>query len=141
MHVFYFQRSKTSTITISFVDFIVNCFEWDEDKSNIVHTEFIVNDKCKETDTSNEDMFEVIAYITTLKVMIQGKEYEMFGAKFFSKRLNLVNEYVTNTDSKQIEVDKLNLITLFHYMTTLFNHFLMIHLYQRCWMPLCYIFV
>jgi hypothetical protein len=28
------------------------------DKSNIVHTEFIVNDKCKETDTNNEDMFK-----------------------------------------------------------------------------------
>jgi hypothetical protein len=72
------------------------------DKSSIVYTEFIVNDKCKETNTSNEDMFKVIAYITTGKVMIQGKEYEMFGTKFFSKRLNLVNEYVTKTDSKQI---------------------------------------
>ena len=26
------------------------------DKSNIVHTEFIVNDKCKETDTNNENI-------------------------------------------------------------------------------------
>ena len=65
------------------------------DKSNIVHTEFIVNDKCKETDTSNQDMFKVFVYITTGKVMIQGKGYAIFGTKFFSKCLNLVNEYVT----------------------------------------------
>ena len=54
-----------------------------KDKSNIVHTEFIVNDKCKETDTSNEDMFKVIAYITTRKVMIQGKGYDIFGTMIF----------------------------------------------------------
>ena len=65
------------------------------DKSNIVHTEFIVNDKCKETDTSKEDMFKVIVYITAGKVMIQGKGYAIFGTKFLSKCLNLVNEYVT----------------------------------------------
>jgi hypothetical protein len=79
-----------------------------KDKSNIVHTEFTVNDKCKEADTSNEDMFKVIAYITTRKVIIQGKGYAIFGTKFFSKCLNLVNAYVTKTDSKQIEVEKSN---------------------------------
>jgi len=79
-----------------------------KDKSNIIHTEFIVNDKCKETDTSNEVMFKVIVYITTGKVMIQGKGYTIFGTKFFSKCLNLVNEYVTKTDSEQIEVEKSN---------------------------------
>ena len=69
-----------------------------------------MNAKCKETDTSNEDMFKVIAYITTRKVMIQGKGYDIFGTMFFSKCLNLVNEYVTKfkTDSKQIEVEKSN---------------------------------
>ena len=79
-----------------------------KDKSNIVHTEFTVNDKCKETDTSNEDMFKVIAYIITRKVIIQGKGYAIFGTMFFSKCLNLVNAYVTKTDSKQIEVEKSN---------------------------------
>jgi hypothetical protein len=55
-------------------------------------------------------MFKVIAYITTRKVMIQGKGYAIFGTMFFSKCLNLVNEYVTKfkTDSKQIEVEKSN---------------------------------
>jgi hypothetical protein len=40
--------------------------------------------------------------------MIQGKGYAIVGTMFFSKCLNLVKEYVTKTDSKQIEVAKSN---------------------------------
>ena len=85
-----------------------------------------MNDKCTETDTNNEDMFKVIVYITTGKAMIQGKGYAIFGTKFLSKCLNLVNEYVTKTESKQIEVDKSNHTVPLH--DDISQSLLMIHL-------------
>ena len=70
-----------------------------------------MNDKCKETDASNEDMFKVIAYITTGKVMIQGKGYEIVGTKFFSKCTDKLskNLLLHNENKKEVwsELSKL----------------------------------
>ena len=76
-----------------------------KDKSAIIHTEFIVSDSLIDTeDTGDDFLYKVIVYLTTGKVLIQGKCHEEFCDNEFPKCLGLVNEYINipNTANNDI---------------------------------------
>ena len=79
-----------------------------KEKEAIAHTEFIVNESDSGKQTSDNVTFKVIVYLTTGKVMIQGKGYESFGSKFFQKCVDLVNEYMKKSveDKEHDDIDK-----------------------------------
>lgn len=74
----------------------------DESDTHIVHTEIIIYDgKKPESDSEGDISFKVIIYLTTGKVMVQGKKFELFGELYFDKCLQLVKLYTTDSGAAQ----------------------------------------
>jgi hypothetical protein len=54
---------------------------------NISQTEFIVSDKLSTSDNEDDFIYKVIVYLSTGKVMIQGREWQHFCDHVFEKCL------------------------------------------------------
>ena len=81
-----------------------------KEKSSIIHTECIVSDSSIDTEGTGVDfLYKVILYLTTGKVLIQGKGNEEFCDNEFPKCLGLVNEYTnipSTTNNDIVRSDK-----------------------------------
>jgi hypothetical protein len=76
-----------------------------KDKSSItVQTEFIVYDRSIKTENDDDFLYKLIFYLSTGKIMIQGKGYELFCDNIFEQCLSLVNEYLTTS----VKTDEVN---------------------------------
>jgi len=55
------------------------------DKSIMIQTDFIVSDNNSTSSDTNDDfLYKVVVYLTTGKIMIQGKSYEAFCDGYFN---------------------------------------------------------
>jgi hypothetical protein len=69
-----------------------------KDKSSItVQTEFLVCDRSIKTENDDDFLYKLIFYLSTGKIMIQGKGYELFRDNIFKQCLSLVSEYLTTS--------------------------------------------
>ena len=76
------------------------------EKSSIVHTECIVSDNTVGLDSGDDDfVYKVIFYLTTGKIMIQGKGYDLFCGQIFKECFRLVNEYLDSDTSVKLAAD------------------------------------
>jgi hypothetical protein len=76
------------------------------EKSSIVHTEFIVSDNTVGLYSGDDDfVYKVIFYLTTGKIMIQGKGYDLFCGQIFQECFRLVNEYLDSDTSVKLAAD------------------------------------
>lgn len=65
-----------------------------------------VYDRSIKTENDDDFLYKLIFYLSTGKIMIQGKGYELFCDNIFEQCLSLVNEYLT-TSENQFKEDKI----------------------------------
>ena len=72
--------------------FDINWRDRKEPNESISQTELIVSEKSKNVTDNEKMLYQVVFYLITGKIMIQGKAWESFCDKHFNKCLQLVND-------------------------------------------------
>lgn len=70
----------------------INWRDRKEPNESISQTELIVSEKSENVTNNEEILYKVVFYLTTGKIMIQGKAWESFCDKHFNKCLQLVSD-------------------------------------------------
>ena len=74
------------------------------DKSIMIQTECIVSDNNSTSSDANDDfLYKVVIYLTTGKIMIQGKRYEAFCDGYFNTCLKQVNNYFSDINNRKTD--------------------------------------
>ena len=81
---------------------------WRDRKENnndhIIQTEFIIREKQSNVKDNEDDfLYKVIVYLSTGKVMIQGKDWQHFGDHIFEKCLQHIERVIDNQDQTSLK--------------------------------------
>ncbi|VDI57496.1 Hypothetical predicted protein [Mytilus galloprovincialis] len=106
---------------------MVNWIDKKDNNDKIVQTEFILTDKTKEILEDDNFIYKIIVYLTTGKIMIQGKHWENFCDNKFEECKSLVSQLssVQNSSedrSKQTTKSSVNTVSIMSDSNTYHEH-------------------
>ncbi|VDI18174.1 Hypothetical predicted protein [Mytilus galloprovincialis] len=76
----------------------------ENNNDHIIQTEFIISEKQSNVKDNEDDfLYKVIVYLSTGKVMIQGKDWQHFGDHIFEKCLQHIERVIDNQDQTSLK--------------------------------------